>query len=331
MVGAVGVPLLALVMPPVAAAALLLPVYIVSDMVGLWAYRKEYSARNLAILLPAMIFGVGLGWATARITEEWMVTLLVGLVGLYYCATVGVPEGQRTAEAGGRAAWVFWGTITGFTSFVSHTGGPPYQTYVLPQKLPKMMFAGTSTIVFAVINLVKLAALLGARAVQPLQPRGGGHALPRGGGGRADRLQADRRHSRADLLPPGRGRAVPDFPQAHPSGAVHMKLPFTTYDVFTNRRFGGNPLAIVEEADALSDAADADHRARVQPVRDDLRPDAHGPRQHRERAHLLPHRRDPVCRPSHGGLRHSPGEQKYKPGAPSRPRSAWRKWRASCR
>ena len=51
---------------------------------------------------------------------------------------------------------VFWGTIAGFTSFVSHTGGPPYQAYVLPQKLPKMMFAGTSTIVFAVINLVKL-------------------------------------------------------------------------------------------------------------------------------------------------------------------------------
>ena len=51
---------------------------------------------------------------------------------------------------------MFWGTIAGFTSFVSHTGGPPYQTYVLPQKLPKMVFAGTSTIVFAVINLVKL-------------------------------------------------------------------------------------------------------------------------------------------------------------------------------
>jgi trans-2,3-dihydro-3-hydroxyanthranilate isomerase len=32
-----------------------------------------------------------------------------------------------------------------------------------------------------------------------------------------------------------------------------MKLPFTTYDVFTTRRFGGNPLAIVEEADVLSD------------------------------------------------------------------------------
>ena len=80
MVGALGVPLLALVMPPVAAAALLLPVYIVSDWVGLWAYRHAFSKRNLAILRPAMVFGVGVGWATAKITPEWMVTLLVGMV-----------------------------------------------------------------------------------------------------------------------------------------------------------------------------------------------------------------------------------------------------------
>ena len=156
MVGAIGVPLLTLVMPPVAAAALLLPVYIVSDMVGLWAYRKEYSARNLAILVPAMIFGVGLGWATAKITEEWMVTLLVGLVGLYYCATVVFRKADAPSKPADVPRGLFWGTITGFTSFVSHTGGPPYQTYVLPQKLPKMIFAGTSTIAFAIINLVKV-------------------------------------------------------------------------------------------------------------------------------------------------------------------------------
>ena len=156
MVGVLGVPLLALVMPPVAAAALLLPVYIVSDMVGLWAYRKEYSPRNLMILLPAMIFGVGLGWSTARITEEWMVTLLVGVVGLYYCATTVFRRANAPPRRADVPRGMFWGTIAGFTSFVSHTGGPPYQAYVLPQKLPKMMFAGTSTIVFAVINLVKL-------------------------------------------------------------------------------------------------------------------------------------------------------------------------------
>jgi uncharacterized membrane protein YfcA len=156
MVGALGVPLLALVMPPVAAAALLLPVYIVSDWVGLWAYRKHYDMRNLLILVPAMTGGVALGWATAHVTAEWMVTLIVGIVGLYYCVTVLLKKPDAPPKPADVPRGVFWGTIAGFTSFVSHTGGPPYQTYVLPQKLEKMVFAGTSTIVFAIINAVKL-------------------------------------------------------------------------------------------------------------------------------------------------------------------------------
>jgi hypothetical protein len=51
---------------------------------------------------------------------------------------------------------LFWGTLSGFTSFISHAGAPPYQVYVLPQQLPKTVFAGTSTLVFAAINLAKV-------------------------------------------------------------------------------------------------------------------------------------------------------------------------------
>lgn len=158
MVGVLAVPLLALAMPPVAAAALLLPVYIVSDMVGLWAYRHSYSARNLAILVPAMIFGVAIGWATAKVTleQEWLVRLLVGLIGLWYVISVLVKRRDAPAKPADVPRGIFWGTIAGFTSFVSHTGGPPYQMYTLPQKLEKMVFAGTATIAFAVINAVKL-------------------------------------------------------------------------------------------------------------------------------------------------------------------------------
>ncbi len=54
------------------------------------------------------------------------------------------------------APGLFWGTITGFTSFVSHSGGPPYQVYTLPLGMPKAMFAGTSTIAFAYVNAIKL-------------------------------------------------------------------------------------------------------------------------------------------------------------------------------
>jgi uncharacterized membrane protein YfcA len=46
--------------------------------------------------------------------------------------------------------------VSGFTSFVSYAGGPAFQLYVLPQQLPKLVFAGTSTILFAIINLMKV-------------------------------------------------------------------------------------------------------------------------------------------------------------------------------
>ena len=54
------------------------------------------------------------------------------------------------------APGLFWGTVTGFTSFVSHAGAPPWQVYVQPLGLPKAVFAGTSTIAFAYVNAIKL-------------------------------------------------------------------------------------------------------------------------------------------------------------------------------
>ena len=46
--------------------------------------------------------------------------------------------------------------VTGFTSFVSHAGGPPFQMYAVPLRLSPRIFAGTSVIMFAVVNAVKL-------------------------------------------------------------------------------------------------------------------------------------------------------------------------------
>ena len=45
----------------------------------------------------------------------------------------------------------------GFASFVSHSGGPPFQIYTLPQRMEKLVFAGTSTIFFAILNILKIA------------------------------------------------------------------------------------------------------------------------------------------------------------------------------
>ena len=156
-VGMLGVPVLALVVSPVQAAGLLLPIFVISDWFGLWAYRKEFSRRNLAILIPGSVVGVGLGWVTASRISEPVVTLLVGLIGLVFTLDRLRLRGRaRAAREADVPRGLLWGAVTGFTSFVSHSGAPPYQMYVLPQKLPKMVYAGTSTIFFAVVNMVKL-------------------------------------------------------------------------------------------------------------------------------------------------------------------------------
>ncbi len=157
LVGMLAVPIMALVMSPVMAAGMLLPVYVVSDMFGLYAYRRVFDRRVLAILLPGAVVGIGIGWATASLVPEAAVTLLVGVIGVAFGLNLilrrKIQVQPKRAEV---APGLFWGTISGFTSFVSHAGAPPYQVYVLPLGLPKAVFAGTSTIAFAVINAVKL-------------------------------------------------------------------------------------------------------------------------------------------------------------------------------
>jgi uncharacterized protein len=157
MAGALGTPLLAMVISPVKAAALLLPIFVVSDWFGLYAYRREFDRRNLMILIPAAVAGIGVGWLSFAVVSDRMVGLLIGIIGVVFCVNAwrrrNHPPSPRTADV---PRGLFWGSLAGFTSFVSHSGGTPYQVYVLPQGLSKTVFAGTTTITFAAINLVKL-------------------------------------------------------------------------------------------------------------------------------------------------------------------------------
>lgn len=157
-VAMLAVPLLSFIMPPATAAGLLLPVYIISDGYGVWLYRREFSARNLRILIPATAIGIALGYFTVSYVPGDAVKLAVALIGLYYLGDklrqrFGTPRAARPADV---PRGLFWGSIAGFTSYISHAGGPPFQAYTLPQRLPKMVFAGTATILFAVVNLLKV-------------------------------------------------------------------------------------------------------------------------------------------------------------------------------
>lgn len=155
-IGVVGVPLLTLVMAPREAAGVMLPVLLVMDVVAVTAYRREVDWRNLKILVPGGIAGIAIGWALSSIVSDDMVLLGIGIITFVFVLDAWLPLRKKIHVSPSVPWGVFWGGVTGFTSFVSHTGGPPFQIYVLPQKLSPAIFAGTTAWTFAIINLVKL-------------------------------------------------------------------------------------------------------------------------------------------------------------------------------
>lgn len=160
-VAMMSVPMLSLVMPPLQAAGLLLPIYIVSDWFGVWAYRHAFNKRVLKIMIPATAIGIAIGWATANLISEIMVGGLIGLLGSTFAASRLLGWGASAAAKKAKVVpGTFWGVAAGFTSFVSHAGGPPYQIYTVPLRMPKAVFAGTSTILFTWVNMLKLPAYM---------------------------------------------------------------------------------------------------------------------------------------------------------------------------
>lgn len=154
--GSVAVPVAALVMSPVQAAGLLLPVYVLSDMFGVWAWRREFDRRVLAIMVPGSVAGVAFGWATASVLSDRAVGAMIGAIGLVFAIRYLMPRRPPPPRPARVGPGVFWGALAGFTSFVSHSGAPPYQVYVMPLGLTARNFAGTTTIFFAITNAVKL-------------------------------------------------------------------------------------------------------------------------------------------------------------------------------
>jgi uncharacterized membrane protein YfcA len=157
--GFVGVPLMALVMSPVQAAAIMLPILVLMDMVSLWTWRGVYDRQTLIFTMPGAVVGIGIGWLTAAIVTADMVRFIVGAIAILF---VGrwlwqlVRHGATHVADPDRVAGSFWGTVAGFTSFVAHVGGPPFQIYALPLRLDPRVFTGTAAIFFAATNALKL-------------------------------------------------------------------------------------------------------------------------------------------------------------------------------
>ena len=156
-IAVVGVPLMALAISPVAAAGILLPIFIVMDLFAVFAWRGRFDRQVIRHMIPAAIVGITVGYFTAAIIPPDGTRIVVGLVATGFAINwfwrsrhILEPAPRNRAKAWG------WGIGAGFTSFVAHAGGPPYQVYVLPLRLDPQTYAGTAVIFFAAINGIKL-------------------------------------------------------------------------------------------------------------------------------------------------------------------------------
>jgi uncharacterized protein len=162
--GMISTPLLALVVPPLEGAAILLPILICQDAISVWTYHRSWSAWNLKVLLPGSVLGVGAGWVFARYFSNAGIELTVGAIALVFVLNMWLGAGLR-AYLGRPPAkpkrphpgmGVMWGALSGFTSTLVQVGGPPFQIHMLPQRLDKFALVGTTVIFFAILNLMKI-------------------------------------------------------------------------------------------------------------------------------------------------------------------------------
>ncbi len=159
--GALSLPALAFVIHPVQAAAILLPLLIVQDVVGVWAFRRTVDWHVLGWMLPGAAAGVALGYGFAASVSSEAVMAMVGLISAAFGAwRLWLRHHPMPRETARLPEWVgsLFGVASGFTSHVAHAGQPPFQLWVLPMRLPQTVLVGTTAIYFAVINWVKVPA-----------------------------------------------------------------------------------------------------------------------------------------------------------------------------
>jgi len=158
-VGLMAVPLMSIVIAPQQAAGIMLPILCALDLLGLWAYRKQYDPSMLRQLVPGALLGILIAALVFKTVDVRWVKGLLGLECLVF-AVHRIVGARRFDAAAGRAPDLaratFWSTLSGFTSTLAHAGGPPILQYLLPLKLPKTLLVATTVYFFTLVNYLKL-------------------------------------------------------------------------------------------------------------------------------------------------------------------------------
>lgn len=153
--GSLAVPMMALAVSVPQAAAILMPVLLVMDLLGIAAFRKDFDVELLKFLVPFGVLGIGVGMALFKLLDAHTVAAMVGGFTLLFLAQRLLFPPRPGAAPPPRWIGALLTTTSGFTSFIAHAGGPPINAYVIGLRLSPIQFTATMAFFFFVVNLCK--------------------------------------------------------------------------------------------------------------------------------------------------------------------------------
>ena len=149
------IPLMSLTMSPQTAAGILLPILLVMDFVALYIYWKKWDLKNIKIIIPSSLIGIIVGTFTFSFISDDGIRIIIGIIAILFIFLSIIQKNSFLIKPT-KNKGLFWSLIAGYTSFLIHAGGTPINFYLLPQKLNKTIYMGTMTIIFLIINSIKL-------------------------------------------------------------------------------------------------------------------------------------------------------------------------------
>lgn len=153
--GSLAVPMMAMSVSVPQAAAILMPVLLLMDILGMAAFRKDFDKQLLKFLVPFALLGTVIGALLFKLLDTHVVAGLVGAFTLLFLAQRLVFPPRPNSPPPARWLGALLTITSGFTSFVAHAGGPPINAYVIPLRLSPVKFTATMAFLFFVVNLSK--------------------------------------------------------------------------------------------------------------------------------------------------------------------------------
>ncbi len=153
--GSLAVPMMALAVTVPQAAAILMPVLLLMDLLGMAAFRKDVDLKLLKFLVPFGMLGIVIGALLFKVLDARVVAGIVGGFTLLFLAQRLLFPPRANSVAPPKWVGAILTATSGFTSFIAHAGGPPINAYVLPMRLSPVRFTATMAFFFFVINLCK--------------------------------------------------------------------------------------------------------------------------------------------------------------------------------